>query len=82
MLKIDKSLRTLLELDVVVGESDDAFQCAQDQRVDIIIEVDFIVVILQREDAVHWNSHVGTELLQLCLKNPESRSEQTRLESL
>lgn len=52
-------------LDVVFSSVDDVFQGAQDQRVHVAVQVDFLMVVLHREDAVQGNTSVDTELLHL-----------------
>lgn len=46
-----------------------ALQGAQDESVDVNVEVDFIMVVLHREDAVHRKTHSLTYLLHLHFKN-------------
>ncbi len=45
-----------------------SFHGAQDQWVNITIKADLWTVVPHREDAVHWNTHVHTELFHLHLK--------------
>lgn len=55
-----------------MSKVDDVSQGAQDQRVNIIVEVNFVMVVLHGEDAVHRNSHVCAEPLHLCFKKNTS----------
>lgn len=52
-------------LDVVSSSVDDVFQGAQDQRVHVAVQVDFLVLVLHREDVVQGNTSVDAELLHL-----------------
>lgn len=56
---------TLVEVEEVVSTVDDVSQGAQNQWVNVIVEVNFFMIVLHREDAVHGNTNVYTELLHL-----------------
>ena len=55
----------------VVSKVKHLSQCTQDQRVDIIINVDFISVVLHRKDAVHWDPHCIAQVIYLSVKQWE-----------
>lgn len=55
-------------VDGVISEVDHTSQCAQNQSVNIIIEVDFFTVVLDRKDAVHRDPYCCTELFHLSVK--------------
>lgn len=66
VVKINEPLSAVSELDVVVSGGEDVSQGVQDQRVHLVFDGVFIVVVLHREDAVQRKSRVHTELLHLC----------------
>ena len=59
---------TLVEVDAVFSVVDDVSQGAQDEWVNIIVKVNFWVVVLHRKDAVNGNTNFCTEPLHLHLK--------------
>lgn len=54
-------------LKMIYSSGDDVVQGIQDQRGDITIQAGLLVVVLYREDAVHWNPDIGTELFHLAI---------------
>lgn len=53
------------ELEVVQSKVEDVPQGIQDQRVHVVFGDVLLVVVPHGEDAAHWKSHIGTELLHL-----------------
>lgn len=58
-------LNAASELDVVASGVEDVSQGVQDQRVHLVFDGGFFVVVLHREDAVQRKSRLLTELLHL-----------------
>lgn len=62
----------LLEVpDVVIGKVHNLSECVQYQDVHVVIQHPLLMVVLHRQDAVHWNAQLITANLHL--RNDEDK---------
>ena len=55
-------------LNEVTSKVDHMFQSAEDQSVDIIVKINFFIVVLHRKDAVHRDADCWAEIFDLHIK--------------
>lgn len=65
-ITIGLRLKTVLtECQEIITKLDDVPHGAQNESINICLHVDFLVIVLYREDAVQWDARIGMHLLYL-----------------